>query len=508
MKRGIGLKVSSKYFYTASTFLLLVLLILTSLGFATGSWDGFVSQLDETIEQSMEFYSIPGVSIAVIDNNEIVWSKAYGYADLDRKRPMTIDTPCRAESISKSVTAWGVMKLVEEGRLELDDPVVNFLGDWSFPAGEFALEDVTVGQLLSHRSGLQLGTIGVHYAPAGWVPSLEENLLKETRLIQEPDAGFFYSNVGYNLLELVIQNVTGVSFAEYMDQEILDPLGMDNATFVWREDITPQLPTGYDLDGNAVPAYVYPEKASGGLIATVEDIAKFGIAGMLTSGNSGGVLKLDSVNQLYTETSSRPGIYGLVSDGYGMGFFLESLSGQTRAVFNGGQGHGWMTHLHLLPTEGKGIVILTNSQRSWPLVSRILTEWSNWVGVSSVGMGRIAQGAKLMWLAIGLILALSVFATLRVIYLVYQGKRRFAPLGVKRMWRGAQAVLAVILLSILLWASGQDYLFISSVFPVAHRWLGYSLLSMSLHLLLSATVVPSSSFKGSNKDNWVNIKNY
>ncbi len=343
------------------------------------SLESFTAYLDERIPALMKGYDIPGVNIALVKKGRMVWSKAYGYADLEAGRKMTTDTYCRVESISKSVTAWGVVKLLEQGKIELDKPVKLYIINWEFPESDYSTGKVTIRQLLSHTAGMPLGTIGVRYSPKEDVPSLEESLSKDAVLKQEPGLSFSYSNTGFNLLELLIEEVTGHDFAEYMAEEVLNPLGMHHSGFTWSEEWEPPVPIGYDLDGNPVPVYVYPDKASGGLFATVEDIATFITAGMINFSPRGHeVLDAQSINKLYTPTVEIPGLYGLAFDSYGLGHFIESLPNDRKAVSHGGQGSGWMTHFHSVPETGDGIVILTNSQRSWPLIAHILSDWAEW----------------------------------------------------------------------------------------------------------------------------------
>lgn len=289
----------------------------------------------------MKDYDIPGVNIALVKRGEIIWSKAYGYADLEEGRKMTTDTYCRVESISKPVTAWGVMKLVEQGKVELDKPVELYIKNWEFPESEFSEKNVTVRQLLSNNAGMPLGTIGVRYSPKEDIPSLEEYLSNDAILKQEPGLSFSYSNTGFNLLELLIEEVTGRDFAEYMAEEVLIPLGMYNSSFTWGEELDPAIPNGYDLNGNPIPVYIYPDKAAGGLFACVEDIATFITAGMTNFSRTGHeVLNAQSINKLYTPMVEIPGFYGLAFDSYGLGHFIESLSNGKKAVSHGGQGSG------------------------------------------------------------------------------------------------------------------------------------------------------------------------
>lgn len=448
----------------------------------------FTDLLDERIPALMKDYDIPGVNIALVQKGKTTWSKAYGYADLDKGRKMTTDTFCRVESISKSATAWGVMKLVEQGKIELDKPVEQYVRSWKFPESEFSEEKVTVRQLLTHTAGMPLGDIFERYSPKDEIPSLKESLSKQAILVQEPGVSFSYSNTGYNLLELLIEEVTGRDFAEYMEKEVLIPLGMYKSSFTWSEKLEPAVPVGYDLKGNPIPVYIYPEKASGGLFARVEDIAAFVTAGMTSYFHTDHkVLASQSINKLYTPIAKKIGVYGLVFDSYGMGYYIETLSNGKQAVANGGQGGGCMTYFHSVPETGDGIVILTNSQRSWPFFAYILSDWSKWSGFATVGFGKIIWAQNALWALIGLIWFIILWQVWRLGQGLASGRRQFAPLSREsRLLRLVQSSLSIILVSGLLWCISQDYLFISSVFPIASSWLGFSILVFAVILLLSA----------------------
>ena len=452
------------------------------------SLEKFTAHLDKRIPALMKSYNIPGVNIALIKKGETVLLKSYGFADLKTGRNMTPDTYCRVESISKSVTAWGVLKLVEKGIIELDKPVVLYLKNWRFPKSGFSEGKVTVRQLLSHTAGLPLGTIGVRYAPESEIPSLEESLSKDAVLRQEPGQSFFYSNAGFNVLELLIQEVTGRDFAEYMKNEVLLPLGMRHSTFIWSNNLQPAVPFGYDLRGRPVQVYVYPDKASGGLFATVEDISTFVTAGMTGFTSRGQkVLNIQSIHQLYSQMLKIPGFYGLAFDSYGLGHFIEKLPNGKKAVSHGGQGSGWMTHFHSVPETGDGIVILTNSQRSWPFFATVLNDWAEWNGFSSVGMGRINQGQKALRAFIVLLLFVSLWQMWRLGQGLYSGRRRFAFLTKKCIiLRLTQGSISVLLASGLFWTMNQDYFFLSAVFPTAYVWLEFSIFLFAVILMLSA----------------------
>ena len=449
------------------------------------SLGSFSDDLDERIPNLMEKYDIPGVSMALIQDGELVWSGAYGYADVEREREMTIEAVCRAESISKPVTAWGVMRLVEQGLLDLDAPVQEYLHDWQLPETDYGQQAVTVRGLLSNTAGMPPGSIGEEYPPESEMPTLRENLAQEARLIYEPGTAFLYSNPGFNLLELLVEDVTGREFAAYMEAEILIPLGMQEASYAWRESYQTSLPMGYEMDGTPVPPYVYPHKASGGLFANVEDLARFVRAEMIGADQS--VLDQESIHMLHNAQVEIPGLFGFVADAYGFGHFIETLPDGRKAVWHGGQGHGWMTHFHAVPESGDGIVILTNSQRSWPFLAEVLTDWAQWSGLGAVKFGIITQattGLKALIVLIGLV---SLWQAIRLVQGLRHGKRRFAPLSpVSLFWRILRAAVGFGILITLVWSAAQPYLFVSSIFPGTVRWAGGSLLILAVLIILSA----------------------
>lgn len=447
----------------------------------------FAAGLDSRIPQIMDDFDIPGVTIALVKDGRIAWSAAYGYAHVEKDRKMTIDTWCRVESISKSVTAWGVMKLVEQGRVDLDAPVVNYITSWEFPPSEYDIDKVTLRQLLSNSSGMPLGTIGERYDPTGEVPSLRSRLSKDAVLMQEPGKGFSYSNTGFNILELMIEEVTGRDFAEYMKNEILLPLGMERSSFTWSDSFDPVVPNGYDLEGNPISVYVYPDKASGGLFASVEDIAAFITAGMKIDGKQGkGVLRAGSVEAMYTPVVDMQGYMAMAFDSYGLGHLVEFFPEGEKAVSHGGQGSGWMTFFHSVPETGDGIVIFCNSQRSWPFFGYILSDWAKWCGFSSVGMGNIITGRKGVLAFISLLLVVLLWQLWRIGRGLVSGVRRFAPLtGESRVVRGIELGVSVLLALVMLWIASLKYFFLTSIFPILASWLGVMVVFCIVVLCLS-----------------------
>lgn len=449
----------------------------------------FVTDMDRQIQNLMTEYSVPGVGILIIKQGEIFWKKAYGFADIERKRKLTIDAICRAESISKSVTAWGVMKLAERGLVHLDDPVQKHLGSWTLPESNYDTDGITIRRLLSHSAGIPLGTLGDEYAPMSLKPPLKEYLTKEVQISYKPGSRFEYSNPGFNLLELLIEEVTKRDFNEYMVDEVLKPLGMNSSNFDWDESWSARVPMGYDLNGDPVQPYVYPYSASGGLLSTVGDIARFVMAEMtLDQERQAKVLSIESIHTILSPQVKTSGIFDFVSDGYGFGHFIETLPDGKKAVWSGGQGHGWMTHFHLIPETGDGIVIFTNSQRSWPLIAHILSTWSLRTDHGLVKFSRIKSLVVVLWVFTGALFLLAFILGARTLYGIATNKRRWSfTLIPSHKTRIIEFLLWLTLTFALLWAVNQEYLFLTSIFPAGIFWLGWGVLLLSLVLLLSIT---------------------
>ncbi|MCF7929083.1 MAG: beta-lactamase family protein [Spirochaetales bacterium] len=473
----------------------LVVLLFAGTGCSTDalrpgtSIEDFTSYLDTRIPRLLERYQVPGVSMALVRNGEPVWSGAYGYADLESGQQMTPESICRVESISKSVTAWGVMNLVEDRLLSLDDPVQEHLGGWKLPVSKYPAREVTVERLLSNSAGMPLGTIGekAEYDPLESIPSLKEHLSEEVRFINKPGSTFLYSNVGFNLLELVIEKVSGQDFSTYMKNQVLSPLGMQNSRFDWDNTLSARLPTGYELDGTPVPPYIYPASAAGGLFATAGDIARFVSAEMNAEAENSEVLSPSMIRRIHRPAIEIPGLFGQVADSYGFGHFIETLPSGRKAVWHGGQGHGWMTHFHAVPETGDGIVILTNSQRSWPFLAEVLDDWALWSGLESVKMGKITMATAILKICIFLFVILGLWQGYRLVSGLLAGERKWGPFSrTSPVKRAFLAAFALAVIAALGWSAAQPYLMVTSIFPSTAGWAGLSLLGLSVVLLLSA----------------------
>ncbi|HAE68724.1 MULTISPECIES: serine hydrolase [Sphingobacterium] len=317
------------------------------------------------IKSRMEFYQVPGVSIAVIKNAEILWSKTYGFADLDSKTPVRSNTLFQVASMSKPVSAYAALKEVELGKLASNADVNLYLKSWKIPENNWTrAKNVTLKNIISHTAGLTVsGFPG--YRTTDPIPTAVEVLsgLKpaNTPMVyvdKLPGLNFRYSGGGYTVLQQMLVDIEGKDYSSIMEEKVLSPLGMKNSTFA---QPLPELKkqfaaTAYTVDGKKVEGryHVYPEQAAAGLWSTAEDYARFVIDIQRTlNGKSNAV-----ISKKTAEEFTSPYIESII----GLGVFLEDYDGSS-FFCHGGWNEGFSSYFVGNKTSGDGVVILTNTNK-------------------------------------------------------------------------------------------------------------------------------------------------
>ncbi len=334
--------------------------------------------------------------------------------------PVDGDTPFQVASLGKWLTAWGVMALVEEGRVDLDAPVATYLSRWQLPDSEFDAAGVTVRRLLSHTAGLDDGLGYDGFAAKEDRQTLEDSLTRArdaspgksgaVQLGNDPGSQWQYSGGGYTLLQLVIEEVTGESFAQYMERTVFDPLGMERTTFDHERALQLGLAQNFRPDGTTEPFRWYTALAATSLFTTVDDLARF-IAAQGPDGEQP-VLSQDTLGLIATPHASQMGadIWGLGAMLYApdnRGGFIIGHDGQNDPAIN--------TAARIDPARGDGIVVLSTGHGS--LATELAGEWVFWK-TGNVDTLDFAAGMEtaLIWLAVGLaaILLLAMVIGLRL----------------------------------------------------------------------------------------------
>jgi CubicO group peptidase (beta-lactamase class C family) len=313
----------------------------------------------------MEFYQVPGVSIAVIKDSEVLWSKTYGFADRDSKTPVRSNTLFQVASMSKPVSAYAALKEVELGKLASDADVNLYLKSWKIPENNWTkAKKVTLKNIVSHTAGFTVsGFPG--YQITDPIPTAVEVLsgLKpaNTPMVyvdKLPGLNFRYSGGGYTVLQQMLIDIEGKDYGSIMEEKVLSPLGMKNSTFAQPlpESKKQFAATAYTLDGKKVEGryHVYPEQAAAGLWSTAEDYAKFVIDIQRTLNGKSSIV----ISKKMAEEFTSPYIEPII----GLGVFLEDYNGSSYFC-HGGWNEGFSSYFIGNKTSGDGVVILTNTNK-------------------------------------------------------------------------------------------------------------------------------------------------
>ncbi len=483
---------------TAPVLTLLLICIVVGEAVTRTSLTEITNWYDDRIPNLMERYDTPGAAVGLIRDGEPVWSEGYGYIDREQSARVDTDTYFRAESMTKSLTAWAVMILVEQDRLDLDDPVEKYLTRWEFPETEFDTRGVTIRRLLSHTAGIFSGIFSTLDCDK-WFPPVEQVLIDiddgvESWFVAEPGERFVYSNPGYIILELVIEEVTGQSYREFVRDHLLTPLGMHSSGFTPVEYIVENRVTGYLYTGETVSLDPEPVNAHGGLYTTVDEMALFISAGLPgTSGNTD-ILSQESLEILYTPVEKTEGFYTLATDSMALGHFTERLDQDVTVISHGGQGSGWLAFYHMIPETGDGLLIFTNSEQSWRLLGHLITDWSDWIGVQTPGIGiAFSQFAAFLWLLTALVFTAGSAGLGYLIRGLWIGHREFdTKISVARLSGAMKLSAAVVMFVLAWWISG--YYMIAGMFPVISRCLT-AVLSICAAVFLLYLIFPRISKK-------------
>jgi CubicO group peptidase (beta-lactamase class C family) len=326
------------------------------------------------LEDRMAYYHTPGVSVAVVDEGRLEWARGFGRRDVRDGRPVTERTPFQAGSISKPIFALAVLRLVEEGRLELDEDVNAYLKSWKVPPNRSWQPRVTLRQLLSHSAGLTVhGFPG--YAAGERIPTVVEVLRGASPANTPPvlvnivpGLQFRYSGGGTTVAQLALTDVLGQGFPTAMRSLVLDRVGMSDSTY---EQPLPagrarEAATAHPWKGHPLPGrfHVYPEMAAAGLWTTAADLARAGIAlQQALSGTEGALLSRSTAEEMLTPSPAGGGV--------GLGFFLEG-EGEGMRFGHDGWDEGFVASMTFYRSGGKGAVVMVNSNEGHPLLREIL----------------------------------------------------------------------------------------------------------------------------------------
>lgn len=326
---------------------------------------GAIRLFSAWLEGQIAYRGLPGIAVGVVADQELVWSAGFGFANVKDKVPMTPATRFRMASHSKVFTATAIMQLREQGRLRLDDPVTKYLPWFTVkPSGD---DDgpITIEQLLTHSSGLPREA-GDHWSSNDFPTSEEvKQLMRDRQAAFPPATRWKYSNLAYTVAGMVVEAVSGQSWASYLQANIFDPLGM-SASSVDQE--VPGLTVGYGRrmpEGTREVIPFIDARGMGpatGLTSNVEDMAKF-VSAQFRKGPRGGnrILSTGSLREMHRVRS----LENNWTTGTGLGFGVNRFRDKVYVGHGGGYlGNTTMTSIQL--DSKVGVIVLTNTNDSDP----------------------------------------------------------------------------------------------------------------------------------------------
>jgi CubicO group peptidase (beta-lactamase class C family) len=325
------------------------------------------------LAERMAFYKVPGLSVAVINDGKIEWARGYGMIEKGGDKSVNADTLFLAGSISKPVAALAALRLVEQGKLGLDEDVNLKLKTWKVAENEFTKEKkVTLRGLLSHSAGLTVhGFPG--YAVDAPMPTLVQILNGEKpantpaiRVDIEPGSQWRYSGGGYTVMQQLCMDVTGKSFPELMRDLVLAPAGMRQSTYEnpLPKSLEAAAATAHGRNGDKVKGrwHIYPEMAAAGLWTTPSDLARYVIEVQRALAGQSKILSREMARQMMT----------VQKESYGLGPALRNAGKESAGFSHGGVDEGFEALFIAYCDGGKGAVVMMNANDAIPLAVELI----------------------------------------------------------------------------------------------------------------------------------------
>ncbi len=331
---------------------------------------GSVSKLEGFVHEQREVWKVPGVAIGIFDNGDVEFA-GFGITNIETGQPVAPETLFQIGSISKIFTTTLAMTLVDEGRLDLDMPIVTYVPELPL-ADATVRERITARHLLTHRSGFYGDRFDDH---GDGDDALERAVRAFGDLPQVTELGelFTYCNAGFDLVGRAIENILGRTFESAMRQRVFEPLGLERSTYFAREAIRHSVSVGHEVggeDGQTVAdPWPIPRRSNpaGGIVSNVPELIRFGVM-HLRHGAIGD-------RRVISEASAKEMVSSQVEADYvyrrGLGWMMRSLGG-LQTIEHGGGTNGFLSRLILIPEKNYAIAVVTNGEQGTALYGAVI----------------------------------------------------------------------------------------------------------------------------------------
>jgi CubicO group peptidase (beta-lactamase class C family) len=374
----------------------------------------------DAVDAEIDKQFVGSFAMAIVSNGIVEHEKFYSV-----REPVDRNTVFQVSSLSKWVSAIGIMKLVENGMLDLDAPVSKYLTRWQLPASEFNNSEVTVRRLLSHTAGLTDGLGYSGFKTGTPIQSVEQSLTKaadadegisgEVRVGSKPGSEFNYSGGGYTLLQLLVEEVSGQSFTSYMKENIFAPLNMIHSSYVWEDSSGFILTEFYNGDGSKAHHYRYTSLAATSLYTSLSDVELFFqlfLKGEHNEPIGRNVLKPETLAAM-----RKPHGQSLGVDIWGLGTVLYATTDRNDFIIghDGKSTPPINTAVRLNPETGDGIIILETGHPI--LATKLASEWVFWrTGKVDTFLFPMLMNELVWTIGIGWVVIIVITIVLRMLY--------------------------------------------------------------------------------------------
>lgn len=333
--------------------------------------------LRASIRAHMLENGIPAVSVAVWRDGKIAWEEGFGWADMENRVPATQHTMFCLASLTKLLTATGLMTQVQAGKVDLDQPANDYLGPDKLTVRVGDPRAVTVRSLANHTSGLPAGEQFFYGAEVSKLPAMSEVVHRYGIVVAPAAERYRYSNLGYGVLGYLLEQVSGRSYADFMRQEVFLPLGMTHSSVNIAPELRQHQAVRYDLDRKPIPYYVSAQPAAGLVYASAHDIARFGLFLLKRRlPDQRAILSDASIDRMSRDPileQGSPVQAAGEANGYGLGLFVRNQGGY-RTLGHSGSVSGVSSDFVIVPAQNLGVVVLANADSGTSGLRKMLLE--------------------------------------------------------------------------------------------------------------------------------------
>jgi len=326
----------------------------------------------DSIRARLVELTVPSVAVGVARDGEILMEEAFGWADREKRIEAGEHTMYSLASISKPITATGLMLLVERGEVDLDRPVNDYLGDAKVKAWVGDTADATVRRVANHTSGLAVHYHFFHEDEEARPPSRDETILRYGHLVRAPGEHYDYANLGYGILDYVISRVSGRSYSDFMREEVFLPLGLTHTSVHVGPGLEGQAAVRYGNDGLPISFYDFDHPGASAVFSSARDLVRFGMFHLKAHRpDQKAILSDEAIDEMQSPTAEiNSGM------GYGVGWRVAEHDLGYRTVSHAGGMGGVTTLLTLVPSERIAVAVLANGHCPLPrlVTQKVLAE--------------------------------------------------------------------------------------------------------------------------------------